>query len=133
MADLALEAALLGVLVDHEIVVNPQRIVEFSRTAEPAAPTSWFSRLFSKPPEPSYDVVEGVSLDAIWLFDVPEHVTHAATAQARWDACVVAKSLIDDQAWVLATSPDMDAPDFDAILEVAVRARILPILQGSAA
>jgi len=128
VADPAVEAALLRVLVDHELVVNPRRIVEFSRSAEPVEPRSWFARRFSPAPVPSYDAVDGVSMDSTWLFDLPDEITHAMSAQARWDAAVLAESLIEDQAWVLATSPDMDAPDFDAILEVAVRARILAML-----
>ena len=127
MADPAVEAALLRVLVEHELVVNPKRIVDFSRSADPVEPRSWLARRFTPPPEPSYRAVDGVSMDSIWLFDLPDEVTHAVSAQARWDAAELASSLIDDRDWVLATSPDMDAPDFDAILEVAVRERILQL------
>lgn len=123
---------MLAFLLEHELVVNPARVTELRPRVEAATPPdSWFARLFWKPTPAFYDAIDGLSMDSVWLFDAPESITHTASAQARWDACVLAESLIEDQAWVLATSPDMDAPDFDTILEVAVRERILPILAAS--
>ena len=135
MTDISTEAELLSALVRHQLVGNPRRVEEFFLPAEPASEPGWFARTFSFARQPSGDIprtpidgyVDGVSIDSTFLFDLPDDITHAASAQTRWDAAVLAKSLIEDQEFVASVSPDMDAPDFETKVEVAVRARLMEL------
>ena len=135
MTGLSTEAELLSALVRHQLVGNPQRLEEFFLPAEPPSEPGWFARTFSFGRQQSGDIprtpisgyVDGVSIDSTFLFDLPDEVTHAASAQTRWDAAVLAKSLIEDEDFVASVSPDMAAPDFETKIEVAVRARLMEL------
>lgn len=133
MADRSEEAELLNALVTHQLVGNPRRIEEFFLPEAPASEPGWFARTFSRESAaeparvPIDEYVDGVSIDSTFLFDLPDEITHAASAQTRWDAAALAKSLVEDQAFVASVSPDMEAPDFETKLEVAVRARLLEV------
>ena len=126
------EAELLAALVDHQLIGNPRRLDEFFLPEEPAREQGWLARTFGKPavdvPRTPVDhYVDDVSIDSVFLFDLPDEVTHAASAQTRWDAAVLAKSLVEDAEIVASVSPDMDAPDFETKVEVAVRARLMEL------
>ena len=126
------ETELLAALVDHELVGNPRRLDEFFLPEESAQEQGWFARTFGKPaadiPRTPIDrYVDDVSIDSVFLFDLPDEVTHAASAQTRWDAAVLAKSLVEDAEFVASVSPNMDAPDFETKVEVAVRARLMEL------
>ena len=126
------EAELLAAFVDHQLVGNPRRLDEFFLPEEPTRKQGWLARTFGRPAAdiprtPVNEYLDDVSIDSVFLFDLPDEITHAASAQTRWDAAVLAKSLVEDAEFVASVSPDMDAPDFDAKVEVAVRARLMEL------
>lgn len=138
MAEPSTEDELLAAHVNHQLIGNPRRVEEFFLPVEPAREPGWFARILGRGPAvelprtPIDDYVDGVSIDSTFLFDLPDEITHAASAQTRWDAANLAKSLVEDAEFVASVSPDMDAPDFETKVEVAVRGRLMELFSNRA-